>query len=377
VARRRHICFTFIGDITRDSRCSRMIAGLAKNHEVSLISLYDRDARFEHAGGYVLQSGHAAGQALRRRLTGFWKAGQRLGDEHEADLYIASDLYSLPLAARLASQHGAQLIYDSRELYSDVAALQGRSLTQQFWNIAEKRYAGRAAAILTVNNSIAAILQARYPRVPVRVIRNLPERIPVMKDRAILRDALDLDPGRFVLLSQGGLQRGRGAEQYVRIMRRIDDAVLVFLGDGPLRADLESAVQLGGIGDRVRFAGTVPWDVLPEFTAGADIGLCMIENLGRSYHLSLPNKLFEYIVAGVPVVASDFPELSRVVHDYAVGVTADPQSDDDVFSAIRSLIDDSSEREACRAACIAAAEELHWGKEEPAFNELIAGVLGD
>ena len=375
MARRPHICFTFIGDITRDSRCSRMMATCAKDWDVTLISLHDADTRFAHSGAEVLQSAYGLGRSLRRRLAGFWREGISMGDRLEADIYIASDLYSLPLAARLAARHGSMLMYDSRELYSDIAALQGRGLAQRFWNLVEGRYARRAEVILTVNASISEILRTRYPATPVHVLRNLPLRQAGERDSSVLRKALDLGADRRILLSQGGLQPGRGAWQYLRIVERLENAVLVFLGDGPLRPELEAAVQLRELSGKVRFAGAVPWDVLPDFTAGADVGLCMIENLGRSYHLSLPNKVFEYIAAQVPVLVSDFPELSRVVHDYAVGLTADPSSDDDVLAAVGTLLDDEALRSDLRDACGVAAGTLNWEKEETILHDIVAGLL--
>jgi glycosyltransferase involved in cell wall biosynthesis len=108
---------------------------------------------------------------------------------------------------------------------------------------------------------------------------------------------------------------------------------------------------------------SVPVRELPEWTASADIGLCLVEALGESYRLSLPNKLFEYLAAGLPVIASDLPEIARVLQDSRAGILVSPSSSEDVAAALRRLMTDSAFRNACRDNAWQASEHYAWANE--------------
>ncbi|MFA6234710.1 MAG: glycosyltransferase, partial [Bacteroidota bacterium] len=102
---------------------------------------------------------------------------------------------------------------------------------------------------------------------------------------------------------------------------------------------------------------------LSAWTASADLGMCLIENLGRSYFLSLPNKLFEYFAAGIPVVGSDFPEIGAVLRETGAGIAVDPAHSELLRKAIRTLLDDSGRYARAKTACLIASKEFHWEKE--------------
>lgn len=401
---RPHICFTFVGDVTRDSRLRRFREAAAELGAVTLVTLLSGEAAKESSPGS--EPGSDAGDAaagtegregkhasdffhvekrgeelrfrprtaagLRRVLPRFWRSGAQAAQMLDADLYIAADLYSLPAAASAARQGGRPLIYDARELYRSVAALVRRPLMQFFWRMLERRYAPEAQAVITVNDSIAGILRKQYA--DVRVIRNLPDwQPPAPSDR--LRVETGISAERVLLLSQGGLQRGRGALLCIDALQHLPECDLVFLGDGAMREEIRLHAQVGGMAERVHFLPGVPSAELPAWTASADIGLCMIENLGTSYYLSLPNKLFEYIAAGLPVVGSDFPEISAVLQQTGAGITAAPSSGESIADAIRTLLDDRDAFEHMRECAVDAAQRFRWQHEKPAFLNTLREIL--
>jgi glycosyltransferase involved in cell wall biosynthesis len=382
------ICFTFVGDVTRDSRLRRMATTAAESAEVFIVQLHripDEHAATASAKGdgsevRVEARGEGSGRlqvitfeargSLRHSLPRFWRRAPLAMRGIVPDLCVASDLYSLPVAERLARKSGCRLIYDARELYSSIAALRGRGLMQGFWKALERRYGRRAGVVLTVNDSIAAILRQRFR--DVRVIRNVPDFAPPGPSR-LLRDAADIPVGRRILLSQGGLQRGRGALPLVDALAQLPDCHLVFLGDGDLREDILAAAAFNGVSDRVHVIPAVPSDELSSWTASADLGMCLIENLGRSYYLSLPNKLFEYMAAGVPAVGSDFPEIGRVLRESGAGIAVDPSDTARVVGAIRELLDDADRHARARIAAFQASTQYHWDVERTRFLEILFG----
>jgi glycosyltransferase involved in cell wall biosynthesis len=401
------ICFTFVGDATRDSRLRRHAVAAASQAEVFVLQLPvaaqggavpagDRSVQAESdpaETGSTLQGmkdvvmqelweEEGDGRikllqlplrgSLRSTLPRFWRHGFTVSREIACDLFVAADLYSLPAAARAARAARVPLGYDARELYCSVAALKDRRLMQRFWRWVEKRYACRARIVTTVNDSIAALLRERHD--DVRVVRNVPD-FPLPMPSQRIRDHCGIPDYRRILLSQGGLQRGRGAFILIHLMEQLPECHLVFLGDGVLQGELEVAARFSGVAERVSFIPAVPSGELPSWTTSADLGMCLIEDFGQSYYLSLPNKLFEYLAAGIPVVGSDFPEIGPLLRETAAGIAVNPADTDMVLRAIRTLLNDDGRYERSRQACLEARATYHWDVEREFFLRILGDLL--
>ncbi len=143
-------------------------------------------------------------------------------------------------------------------------------------------------------------------------------------------------------------------------MRDVDQAVLVFLGDGPLRPALEHQAAEARISSRVRFMDPVPPDDLLAYTASADIGVTLLQDTCLNHHLALPNKLFEYLIAGIPVIASDLPEIRRIVKTFDVGLLVHPAHRNDLVAALNQAILDKTLRERWRRNIPEAVETFNW-----------------
>ena len=370
---RKKVCITFVGDVRKDSRTLRFAEFLARDNEVTILALGEVKSTFELHGFEVRQFHYSTQMSLRKRLLRFWKEAGREAALLEANMYFSADLYSLPVAARAASRRNVPLFYDSRELYSDVAALVGRPFMQWFWIAVEKYHARHADIIFTVNASIAALLRIRFPKTSIQVIRNLPRFVQRTSDPNFLRTKLNIPPEKKILLSQGGVQKGRGGSLYVAALKELTDCVLVFIGDGDYLEYLRRLAETSDVSDRVFHIPAVASGELFEYTRGADLGLCVIENLGRSYYLSLPNKLFEYLHAGLPVVGSNFPELSRIIDGAQIGLTVSPESEADFVTAVRRLLDDDVLFNGCKTRCIQTRNEYSWDMEERTLQDSVTG----
>lgn len=305
-------------------------------------------------------------------LTWSWRvarAGLR-GDVHHAH-----DLPVLPLAWLAARRQRARLVYDSHELFLDavrVARLQGwrRRLLAGL----ERRLIRRADAVVTVNEAIAAELQRRYrlAETPL-VVMNCPPRWrpeageePPRPDR--LRAALGLAPERRILLYQGGFTAHRGLERIAEALLdpRLAAAVAVYLGYGPLRAELEALAAEPPLRGRLFVLEAVPPEELLEWTAGADVTLIPLERSTLNHWLNSPNKLFESLAAGVPVVASRFPVIEPIVAQCQAGeLLEDPTDARELAAAVeRILALPPAEYAALRRRCRRAAlERYNWETE--------------
>lgn len=286
----------------------------------------------------------------------------RAGLASGADVWHAHDLNTLGVAGRCAALGGGRLVYDSHELHTARSGM--GPLRRTVAGALERRGIRRADAVVTATSSWADDLARRYGIPRPAVVRNLP--VATRVDEPVdLRARLGIRGDERILLYQGSIQRHRGIEEAIAALPLLDRCTLVVCGYGAHRPVLEALATHHGLAHRVRFDGPVPHDALLAYTAGADVGLCLIRNSSRSYYLSLPNKLFEYVMAGVPQVTSDFPEMGAVVRRHGVGEVCDPDDPASVAAAVRRIVDDPDAAGGYRARAAAAAGELHWGVEEP------------
>jgi glycosyltransferase involved in cell wall biosynthesis len=190
-----------------------------------------------------------------------------------------------------------------------------------------------------------------------------------------LRTLASLAPDLPLVLYQGFLKPGRGCMPLIEAARSVPGCAVVFMGEGGLRDELERAAKSYGLSERVRFVGMAQPDELLDLTADADVGVCLIEPLTESLRLSLPNKLFEYVAAGVPVLASPLPEIERVVQGYDVGLTAPPADTSAVAEALQRMTSDAAARSRWSANCVRVLTDFDAGVIMRRFTDAYADLL--
>ena len=239
----------------------------------------------------------------------------------------------------------------------------------------ERLIVPRCDAVITVSDGIAEALQRKYglERRPT-VVRNLPDLPPPHGDGGVedLRTSLGVGAAPLVL-HHGAAAEDRGGEALIRSLAELDGAHLLFLGaDGGYADGLRTALRAARLGSRVHFRAPVPLAELLSYSAQADVGVTLLEDTCENHRLALPNKAFEYIAAGLPVVASDLPELRRLVDQFGIGWTADPADPASIAAALRSALE-SRDDAALRERLAAAAEQLSWRREQDRLVGLYSG----
>ena len=340
------VVFALTGDVRRNSRALRQVRALS-NHglNIAVLSLDGDDRRLSipNTELHLIQTPKGRGPLF------FWRIHKAMSEAAariHARVYHASDLYVLPAMAGAARKHHGRIAYDARELYPYVASTTGRPWSRYFWKTLENRYIRRADSVFTVSASIADKLVDLYGIRRPTVVYNIPEA-HTPPASSILRDKAGVRSEETVFLHQGQMRQHRGCELIVDAMRDVD-GVLVFLGDGPLRESLRQKARDCGVSERVRFLDAVPPDELLAHTSGADVGLTLLEDVCLNHRYALPNKLFEYLTAMVPVIASNLPEVRSILADYDVGLTVDPGVRDDLVAAMRQASIDKTLRERWR-----------------------------
>jgi len=307
-----------------------------------------------------------------------------------AEVHHAHDLDTLAAAMMAARRDGARLIYDAHEVYLAWGA-NVRQPRIVRWVMArwERRLAGAATALVTVNDACAAELDRRIGPLPIVVVHNCPPRWTPPGDAGEpsgpLRAAVGLDGGVAVVLCHGGFQADRGLEQTAEAMTRsaLRDAHLVLLGytvhaANPIAERIAADPRLGG---RVHLLPPVSPDELLEWVAGADVDVMVLQPVDLNHRLSTPNKLFESLAAGVPVVSSDFAVRRRIVlddPDGPLGAVCDPTDPDAIAASIASILDlDPDARRDLRRRCLRAAHERwNWETEGARLVELYRSFGG-
>ncbi len=280
-------------------------------------------------------------------------------------LLVANDLDTLPANYLVSRIRRKPLLYDSHELFTEVPELVGRKFVKKCWLFLERKMLPRISHSITVSPSVASWYGSVYG-IEMRVVRNLPQYC----SKAYI-DSIKTAEDPPVIIYQGALNRGRGLENLILSMMHLKDCRLNLLGDGDIREELEQLVRDKGLGDKVLFLGHRSFHELQQFTASAVLGISLEENIGLNYYYALPNKLFDYIQARIPVLVSDFPEMGRIVDEYKIGMKLAERDPGSVARTIDHMIRDRGERDRWLENMEKAAGDLCWEKEVQILREVV------
>jgi glycosyltransferase involved in cell wall biosynthesis len=301
-----------------------------------------------------------------------------------ADIVHAHDLPAGAAGLALAHRDGSPLVYDSHEVFLEARSSAERPRWARHWLVRrEARVVAAAAAVVTVNDEVGAELIRRYPGPARRItVHNCAPRWtppPSPSDR--LRRAAAVPDGSPVALHHGSFVEHRGLVEMAEALTRpgLENVHGVYLGFGSLQARLDELAAEKRFGGRLHVVDAVdPGDVL-DWVSGADVDVMAIAPSTLNHRLSTPNKLFESLAAGVPVVCSDFAPMRRIVLGDPLGPlgeVCDPLDPASIAAAIRAVLDRTpDERAALRARCLDAAHERwNWETESARLVGLYQGL---
>jgi glycosyltransferase involved in cell wall biosynthesis len=359
-------------DVTHDSRVRREASHLAaQGHAVTVLELAPVAPEHRTLDGFTRRSVLPAPWVRRALPTplyrlAFFASFVRAIRAQRPDVVHAHDAAMLLPGLVGARLTGARLVYDSHELATSVP-YRDRAWA---WFVASIERLGirRAAFVITVSDGIADELVKRYRlrRRPV-VLRNVSalDDVPGGVSGGGLRDHLADGGPAAIVLHQGAPAVDRGCEALIEALCHLPPEVhVVFLGSGEpaFAAELADLARRLGVEDRVRRVESVGLGGLLAWTREADVGVALLEDTCLNHRLALPNKLFEYIAAGVPVVVSDLPELRRIVNHYNIGWTATPGDARAIAQAIGQALDERGDPR-LRENLERAGAELRWSQE--------------
>jgi len=286
----------------------------------------------------------------------------------KCDVLIANDLDTLLPNTLVSRLRRKRLVYDSHEYFCGELSVLSNPKALKVWKAIEHYCFPKLKTVITVSQSIVDQYEQEYG-IRAHLVRNIPPAgTPPLTCTKV---DLGMPADKFNLIIQGnGLNEGRGCEESILAMQQLPDAHLFIIGGGTIIPKLHQMVAELQLGDRVTIVPRQTQEKLFQYTALADAGLAMDHDVGPNAQYSLPNKIFEYIKAGIPQIVSNLPERSRIVRQYQIGLVPDTISPEAIAIAVKKLQQDSSLYNQCKENCRLAAQDLTWENEERVLHEI-------
>jgi len=368
-----HICHITINPIVFERRIlNQADSARDAGHKVMIVSLDPPDKgaetiQFEYEVCPLKTPFHKGG--VLKFLHFNWKVFRFLLDEH-VEIIHCHDLWVLPAAVILSLLKKCPLIYDAHEFYSGLEVFNRNKIRKNIWMTIEYLAIPRVSVLITVSEPLVDLYRKKYHYLKEStVIRNLPktEQLPDKREPLI-------DTPEPVILFQGHFRPGRGLFNLLEAFSQTEGIHLVMIGGGELEEELKKIVKSKNLEKRVSFLGYIPTTDLIQTTARADLGIALFEPTSINYTYALPNKFFEYIMAGIPVMASNIDTLKDYIDSYKVGLTVDPSDVPGIRQTILDMIINKNKIIQWRENARKASTELNWESEARKMNQIYEKV---
>ncbi|MFH0893398.1 MAG: glycosyltransferase, partial [Bacteroidota bacterium] len=285
-----------------------------------------------------------------------------------ADLLVSNDLDTLLANFLVRALKRSKLVYDSHEYFTGVPELQHNSFARRTWIAIERLTVPRVKRMMTVSTSIAKMYEELYKR-EVFVVRNVPsiqfQNAPLsFEEKTNLRAELGLPIDKKLIILQGaGINVQRGAEEAVLTMQHLDNYCLLIIGGGDVYKDLKKQATNLSLQDKIIFKDRMPFELLRKHTRACDLGLSLDKDLSVNYRFSLPNKIFDYIHSGIPVLASSLVEVKKMIGEFDVGDFIENHDPMHIAQKIEAMFANEDRMNRWKHNTIKAAERLCWENE--------------
>ncbi|MBQ6819818.1 MAG: glycosyltransferase [Clostridium sp.] len=294
------------------------------------------------------------------------------GLKFNADAYHSNDLNTLPqglVCSKILKRR--LLIYDSHEIQSSRTGY-GRSAYY-----IEKFLIKFIDIMIMTNKTRAEYVRNLYKIKLPYIIHNYPfnTKDDSIENKYDMYSMLDIQRDKPILLYQGGIQIGRGLDKIVEAISDFKDGITVFIGDGKLKPEIIKMVNDRNLNDKVRFLNKVPVDELKYYTANAYLGFQVLNNVCFNHYSACSNKLYEYMMSKVPIVACNFPEIKRVVQEEQIGIVVDSHNPKEIAAAVNEMIENKELHQMFKDNCVPAREKYNWNNEKVKFVKIYDDLL--
>ena len=293
---------------------------------------------------------------------------------HSADILVANDLDTLLANYLAAKSKGSEVVHDSHEYFTGVPELEGRKFAKATWKRIEKKIFPKLKYIYTVNDSIAGLYKNEYG-INFSVVRNFPILIERTFEIPKSKSELEIPQNKKIILYQGSVNVDRGLVEAVEAMQYVNDAILLVVGEGDILEEVKAKAEKLNLSEKIIFKKRVPFEELWNYTSHADIGISLDKDTNINYRFSLPNKIFDFVHAGVPVLASNLVEIKKIFSKYDIGELTENNEPEHIAVKLNSMLNNSEKMKQWKENCFVAAQELCWQKEEIVLREIYGNFL--
>ena len=291
---------------------------------------------------------------------------------NKTDLFYANDLDTLAPMFLLSKLKKKPLIYDSHELFCEVPELKASRIKKSIWQKLEGYIIPKLKTCITVNDSIAKIYEAKY-NVPFYIIRNISDFDQSFIPKSRVQLSLPEDK-KIILLQGAGINVDRGAEELIDAMEFVQNAVLYIIGSGDVWENLKQKVLFNkNIQNKVVLINKLPKSELINYTFNADLGLSIDKNTNLNYLYSLPNKIFDYIQAEIPILASRLPEIENIILQYKIGDFIDDHNPKTIANKLNEMLY-SQQLSSYKKYLAIAKKEITWKSEKEKLLTIIKNI---
>lgn len=286
------------------------------------------------------------------------------------DIFWANDLDTLLANYLVAKIRNKPLIFDSHEHFTEVPELKYNKFAKWFWKKLERNIVPNLKNVITVCNPIKDYFKNQY-NIDSIIVRNCPRKDFVSKTKT----KADLNmPDKPILIWQGGgCNIERGMEELIESMQWVD-AYLYIIGDGDVYQNLKALSLEFGVRNKISFVPRIPFEDMMQYTFNATIGLSLDKNTNQNYAISLPNKLFEYIHAEIPIIITPLSEIKQTIEAFDVCDFLTNHNPSNIAFQINALLNDKNKRELYSENCKKAKQVLCWEEEEKKIIDLLKNL---
>ena len=368
---KRKIVVSVISDLVSDQRVHKVCTYLNDNNwAVTLIGRRHKHSLTLEKRSYKTERLHCVFSKGVLLYTEFMlKLFFRLLSKNP-DVFLANDLDTLLPNFLISWLKNKKLVYDSHEFFTGVPELEKSPIKKNIWKRLERLILPKIKHAYTVNQSIADIYYSRYG-IKMKVVRNVP-----VFEKTIEKSELFYPDNKTILLLQGaGINEERGAEELVESMGLLpDNYKLYFIGSGTVWNKLKEMTDRLNLNEKIKFIEKISFSKLRDYTRQAHLGLSLDKPSCLNYKLSLPNKVFDYIHAGIPVLSSSVVEVKNIIERFEVGTTIKDVTPSSIAEAIENVFKNPAIYNRWKENTNKAAENLCWQKEQKVLEEIFSSL---
>jgi glycosyltransferase involved in cell wall biosynthesis len=390
----KRIAVLLDGRITNDGRVQRIVNSFSTNYLVDLycIKLSDED-KFLFKNDNVKVIEHIISHSwiqdnflFQKRFNNLKQ--QMLKQSYKYDLIYCNDYPLLEVSVELKEKTNCKLLFDSHEIYTEIinqffpskgikGIVIGRPFTflnKIYHEFRHKKLLEKLDLMVTVCDSLSDYFVTKYKIKKPVVLRNCPLDYKEIFKSNLLREKLKITKDKVIVFYQGVINPGRGLKKLIESSIFLDNnIVIVILGDGPSKNELVNLCKTLNA-DNVHFVERVTFSDLYNYIASADIGICTIESLNLSKKLSLPNKVFEYMAAGIPIITNKLPEVSKIVIEENCGYVIDDSTEKKLATELNYIAANIDPNKGVNGQK-AIYSKYNWNTDFKKVEEEVKGIL--